>query len=123
MLSLRAILLLVDVAVVVMFLSYVSLFKKMKHSCLNGRSAKPMLWHLAMIYLLVTLYLTNELLDIFSKPMIFLIWESDPIKALVVSQYIRFIVVAVIDFILALALLYLFYKMSSAIHNRELKQS
>ena len=82
-----------------------------------------MKWHIALIYLLVMLYLTNDLLEIFSDPMIFLIWENDPEGALIVSQYIRFIVVAVIDFFLALALLYLFKKMSSAMYNRDLKQS
>jgi len=82
-----------------------------------------MLWHLALIYLLVTLYLANELLYIFSNPMIFLIWHSDLYNALIVSEYIQFIAVAVIDFILALALLYLFNKMSSAIDNRELNEN
>jgi hypothetical protein len=114
-LSLIGILLLVDIAVVVMLLSYVYLFKKLKHQCMNGRSAKSMHLHLALIYLVVTLYLTNEMLDIFSSPLIFLIWDSDLYNAHIVSDYFHFIVVAVIDFILALALLYFFSKMSSAI--------
>jgi hypothetical protein len=70
--------------------------------------------HLALIYLVVTLYLTNELLDIFYNPLIFLIWDSDLYNAHIVSDYIHFIVVAVIEFFLALALLYFFSKMSSA---------
>jgi len=78
MLSFRAILFLLDLFVTVIFLTYVSLFKILKQSRLRGRSATPMLWHLALIYLLVTLYLTNELLDMFSYPMIFLIWANDP---------------------------------------------
>jgi hypothetical protein len=95
----------------------------MKHSCLNGRSAKSMLWHLALIYLVVTLYLANELLDIFSNPLIYLIWDSDLYNAHIVSDYIHFIVVAVINFILALALMYFFSKMSSVIDNREFNEN
>ncbi len=77
-----------------------------------------MLWHLALIYLLATLYLTNELLDMFSYPMIFLIWANDPARALILSQYIQFMTVAIIDFVLALGLLYMFFRMSTVISNR-----
>ena len=123
MLSFRAILFLLDLFVTVLFLSQVSMFKTLKRSRLRGRSAKPMLWHLALIYLLVTLYLTNELLDMFSYPMIFLIWETDPARALIFSQYIQFMTVALIDFILALGFLYMFLKMSTSISNRKLSRS
>jgi hypothetical protein len=88
MLSFRAILFLLDLFVTVLFLSYVSLYKILKQSRLRGRLAHSMLWHLALIYLLVTLFLTNELLDMFSYPMIFLIWANDPDRALIFSQYI-----------------------------------
>jgi hypothetical protein len=82
-----------------------------------------MLWHLALIYLLVVLYLTNELLDMFSYPMVFLIWENDPARALIFSQYIQFMTVALIDFILALGFLYMFFRMSTSISNRQLSRS
>ena len=123
MLSFRAILFLLDLFVTVLFLSYVSLFKALKHSRLRGRSPTPMLWHLALIYLLVTLYLTNELLDMFSYPMIFLIWANDPERALIFSQYVQFMSVAIIDFFLALGLLYMFFRMSTSISNRQLSHS
>ena len=120
MLSFRAILFLLDLFVTVLLLSNVSLFKTIKRSRLLGRSATPMLWHLALIYLLATLYLSNELLDMFSYPMIFLIWANDHARALILSQYIQFMTVAIIDFVLALGFLYMFFRMSTSISNRQL---
>jgi hypothetical protein len=55
MLSFRAILFLLDLFFTVLFLTYVSLYKILKQSRLRGRLAPSMLWHLALIYLLVTL--------------------------------------------------------------------
>ena len=79
-----------------------------------------MLLHLGFIYLLVGMYLFNKVLDIFSYPIIFLILPNDQARALIIYQYIQLMCVAIIDFTLDLGLLYLLFKMSTSISNRQL---
>ena len=86
---------------------------------MNGKLNDSMTMHLYMTYTWLLLFVANEVLDYISYPVMYVVLRSEPTTAVLVADYIELLVVALIDLILALSLLYFFSIMSRVLSKRE----
>jgi hypothetical protein len=120
LLTLRCIMFLLNIVVTVIFLRHVWLFKSLKEARMRAarseatkRSIKGMIF---VIFTFAILYLMNELIELVAYPTLYLIIPKS--QADFLSKIFGMIIVAVIDFVLALGQLYLFHTMNKVIGRR-----
>ena len=100
------------------FLSNLHLFKSLKQARMQGKLNDSMALHLYMTYTWLFLFVANEVLDLISYPVIYVVLRSEPKRALLIANYIQLLAVAIIEFVLALSLLYFFTIMLRVLSKR-----
>jgi hypothetical protein len=100
------------------FLSNLRLFKSLKQARMKGKLNDSMTMHLYLTYTWLFLFVANDVLDFISYPVIQIGLRSEPKTAVLIADYIQLLAVALIEFVLALSLLYFFTIMLRVLSKR-----